>query len=74
MDDKEKLKIRNTIDQGLKYSINDLGITDPIEKMQHYERVCIAILDSSNEEDETELTILLDEFLDDKATELGVVR
>jgi hypothetical protein len=74
MDDTEKLKIRNAINQNLQHSIEQLGITDPVEKLQHYERVCIAILDSANEEDETELTILLDEFLDDKAAELGVVR
>jgi hypothetical protein len=74
MDDVEKLKIRNTVDQQINYAIDKLGITDPEEKMQHYERVCIAIVDASNEEDEAELTLILQEFLQDKANSLGVVR
>ncbi len=71
----DKLKLTNMIDQSVGHACEKLDITDPELKMQHYERVCIAVLDSSIPEEEVDdATLVLQKFLQKKADKLGVKR
>lgn len=74
MSPSDKIKLTNMIDQGVNHTLAAIGVTDPEETMNHFERVAVSILDSANSEDFIELKEFIDTYLQKKANKLGVNR
>lgn len=70
----DKIKLTNMIDQGVNHTLAAIGVTDPEETMNHFERVAVSISDSASEEDLPDLNKFLGEYLQKKADKLGVNR
>ena len=70
----DKIKLTNMIDQGVNHTLASLNVTDPEEIMNHFEKVAVSIMESSQPEDTPELTEFFSIYLQKKANKLGVKR
>ncbi len=70
----DKLKLTNMVDQSVSHTLERLGITDPKEVLNQYEKVCVMVVHYSNPTDQAAVQEVLNSFLDKKANKLGITR
>jgi len=70
----DRIKLTNMVDQGVYHTLDSIGVTNSEEIMNHFEKVAVSIMESSQPEDTPELTEFFSIYLQKKANKLGVKR